>query len=395
MTPRSGRSSLPRRQLLLLAAIGALGSMAIHMFVPALPAAARELHAAPGVVQLAVTLYLIGLGAGQLIAGPIAERLGRRPLMLGGLAAFAAGSIAAALAPHVAVLLGARIVQAFGGAAGVVAARIMVSDLTARPEVAARLATLMTILLVSPAISPVIGGAFATLGGWRLIFAVLAILGLLAAFVGYRSLGETRRGPRPEVPGAALGSYARLLRNTRFCRYALASACGSSTLYLFLSASSFLLIRRYGLGPEEAGLCYFLVAAASIAGTRLVALLERRGGALAIGQGLVLLGAALMCLLALAGREGVLALMAPMLLVGLGGGIAAPTSLAGAMHAEEGLAGTGASLAGALQMLTSGLATSLIAQLGLASLASLAVAMLLTALLGFVAAPRGRAVSAA
>lgn len=381
--------------LLLLAAIGALGSMAIHMFVPAIPSVARDLRAEPGTIQLAVTLYLIGVGAGQLAAGTLADGLGRRPVMLAGLVLFVAGSIAAALAQHAAVLLAARLAQSFGGAAGIVAARTMVSDLTDRRDVAARLATLMTVLLVSPAIAPVIGGAIAAHGGWRIIFVVLAVAGLLGVLASFLVLGETRvaqpRGAQPQL----LHSYARLLRNPRFCRYSLANACCSCALYIFLAGSAFLLIGQYGLRPEQAGLCYFLVAVSSIAGTFVVGALERRGGALRIGLGTALAGGTAMLALASTGYDGVAALMGPMLVIGFGGGVAAPAGMAGAMHAEEGLAGTGSSLAGALQMLASGLTTSLIAQFGLASLGSLACGIFFSALIGFAAAPRGRAISGA
>lgn len=377
--------------LVLLAAVGALGSMAVHMFVPAIPSVARDLGAEPAAIQLAVTLYLIGIGAGQLSAGATSDRVGRRPVLLAGLALFVAGSIGAALAQHVGVLLTARVAQAFGGAAGIVAARTIVADLSERRDAAARLAALMTVVLVSPAVSPIIGGVIAAHGGWRLIFLVLAAAGVIGALAATLLLRETRAPQPRHAQPDWLRSHARLLGNPRFVRFALANACSSCALYIFLAGSAFLLITRYGLRPDQAGWCYFLVAVASIAGTFAVGALERRGGALRFGLGAIAAGGAAMLALALAGREGVVALIAPMLAVGFGGGIAMPAALAGAMHAEEGLAGTGASLAGALQMLASGITTSLIAQSGLASLGALAGGVLCSGLAGFVAAPAGRA----
>lgn len=366
--------------------------MAIHMVVPALPSLARDLGATADAAQLTVTLYLMGIGTGQLIAGPAADRLGRRPVMLAGLGAYILGSLGAALAPDTTLLLAARLVQALGGAAGLVAARAIVADLTERPEAAARLAALMTVLLVSPAVSPVIGGAVASLAGWRFVFVLLAALGLLSVFMSHRMIGETRRPATPGEPLRLRETYGRLLRNGRFLRYAFANTCGSCALYFFLAASPFLLVRTFGLRPDQAGLCYFLIAASSIAGTLAVRVLEQRGVALHVGLGMVVVGAALMPVLASAGVPGVVALIGPMLIVGYGGGIAAPAGLAGAMHAEDGLAGTSASLAGALQMLVAGGVTSLVAQAGLASVGAIAAGVLVSGLAGFIAAPRGRAV---
>jgi DHA1 family bicyclomycin/chloramphenicol resistance-like MFS transporter len=147
------------RTIAILASVAALGSMAIHMLVPALPVLAGELGLNPARAQQVVSVYLGGLACGQLIAGPVADRWGRRPVLLLGLACYMLGAAGGALAANFPLLLGARLLQAMGGAAGVVASRVMVGDLFDRAEAASRQATLMTIVLLSPAISPVIGGS--------------------------------------------------------------------------------------------------------------------------------------------------------------------------------------------------------------------------------------------
>lgn len=387
------RRRLTRGMIFLLAAVGALGSMAIHMFVPAMPIVASDLHALPATVQLAVTLYLVGLGLGQLIAGPAADRLGRRPVLLTGLLLFVAGAVAAAATRDVTLLLAARLVQALGAAAGVVTTRAIVADLSERHEAASKLATLITVVLISPAASPLLGGAIAALGGWRAIFWVLAGCGVAGLLATLALIGETWRPDAARQAEKTVQAYARLLRNRRFLRYAGAIACSSCALYIFLSASSFLLIARYGLGPEEAGLCYFLVAGAGIAGTFAVGALEKRGGAFRWGLFGATLGGGLMLVAATLGFDGPVALMAPMVVMGLGTGIAAPAGVAGAMHAEEGLVGTGASLAGALQMMVSGLTTSLIAQAHLETLGAIAICIFAASLLGLFLAPPGQAIA--
>lgn len=351
--------------ILTLAAIAAMGSMAIHMLVPALPLLAGDLSIGPAQAQSAVSVYLAGLGGGQLIAGPFADRIGRRPVMLAGLACYTVGAIAGALAPNLPLLLVARLLQALGGAAGVVAARVMVGDLFNRTEAAGKQATLMTIVLVSPALAPVVGGAIAAMWGWREILAVLSLCGIGAFAIAWRNLPESRRNdPAFENRGNPLRAlprdFARLLRNRRFVLTTAALAGSSSGLYMFLGSSSFLLIRRFGMSPAEAGACLLLIAAAGIVGTRLVAPVERRGDALVTGTALAMSGAAIALILATLGVVGPLPLLSPVILLGLGAGLVGPAAINGVIFAEEGLAATATSLAGATQMLASGTAMSLL-----------------------------------
>jgi MFS transporter, DHA1 family, multidrug resistance protein len=380
------------RRLMFLAGTGALGSVAIHLFVPALPQVARDLHATPETLQLAITLYLLGMGLGQLLVGPMVDRIGRRPVMLGGLVVFTVGGLGCALAISGTTLLAARLLQALGAAAGIVAVRTIVADMSARGEAAARIATLTSVQLMSPALAPVIGGFLAMLGGWRAIFWVLTITSCAAFLISYFKIAETRRHDAKQAPLQLWPSYVRLLRNKRFLRFAAGLTCSSGSLYVFLAASSFLFVERYGLLPAQVGLCYFGVAAAGIIGTRLVKHLERRGGAFQIGLLSTSLGGALLLVLALLHWDGPVTTLIAMLFVGLGGGLALASGIAGAMHAEEGLLGTGASLAGALQMIAGGAATSAIVHTHLASTLGMAIAIFVAGSLGALIAPRGPAI---
>jgi len=373
--------------ILALAAISAMGSMAIHMLVPALPALALELHLRPEQAQLAISVYLGGLGAGQLLAGPLVDRLGRRPVLLAGLALYILGALASALAPTLPVLLAARLAQAMGGAAGVVTARVMVSDIFGRAESARRQATLMMIVLVSPALAPVVGGLLAALGGWRSIPWVLTAVAGGAILVALLMLPETRPAADPATAarGGLLRDLARLLRNRRFALATLTLAGGSSALYMFLASAPFLLVRSFGLSESEAGPCFLAVAAASILGTRLVGPLSQRADALAAGTLLILAGSVIELALALAGLTGALPLIAPMLLLGLGAGIVGPSAITLALFAEEGLAGTATSLAGAAQMLASGAATVLLGRFAPVDMLRLGVALVIAGGIAFAA----------
>lgn len=342
-------ATLDRRLILLLAGVTALGSLAIHMFVPAMPAVARELAAAPGTVQLSMSLYLFGLGGGQLAAGPISDAIGRPPVLFAGIVIFVAGSILAALSPSVEILLAARLVEAAGAAASMTAARALVSDLSAREDTPANLAALASAVLLSPTIAPTIGGALVSLAGWRTVFAVLALAAIAA---GAATALLVPRQPPLGAPPHLGRSYIRLARNGRFRGYVAGNSLASSSLFLFLGVSPFLLIGQYHLSPAQAGLCYIFISGSAIIGTFVVRRLRGRDG-FRIGLAGVATGGAVMLAAALLGGTGPIALIAPMLIVGLGCGISSPTGIAGAMHAEEGIAGTASSLAGAIQMITS------------------------------------------
>lgn len=364
-----------------------MGSLAIHLIVPAMPEMARSLDASPDRIKLAITLYLIGLGGGQLLAGVLIDRLGRRPILILGVLVFAVGSLAAALAPTDEAFLFARVLQAAGGAAGIVAARTIIADLSAPEAIAGNLSILMALVLLSPAIAPVLGGAIVSLSGWRWCLGALFIASGAALLLAALFLPESRPSDQQTSP---LRSWRQLSTNLRFVRYVLAIAASSAALYIFLSGSAFLL-ERYGLGPTFSGVCYALIALSGVAGALLVNRLEDRGGAFRIGLAAIATGGATMTLLALTGHDNTYALIGPMLLAGLGAGLCAPSGMAGAMQAIPGMSGTAASLAGASQMIATGLLTSALATLQGSSLLQIGGGILICGCAAYVIAPKGRA----
>ena len=373
--------------LFVLAAISALGSLAIQMVVPALPQIAEELAVDPQAAQHVVSFYLFGLGCGQLFAGPCADRLGRRPVLLTGLALYTAATLFAAFAPTTEALLASRVFQALGASAGLVPSRAMVGDLFDPADAGRNQATLMAVLLISPAIAPALGGVVAGAAGWRAIFFLLGAMGLAGLAYVFRYLPESLRRSENAPASNLLGDFGRLLRNTAFLRTATAIASTSAVLYMFLTASPFLLITQWHLTTQQAGLCFLVVAGGCIVGTRLVGWVERRGNAFRRGLSIIGLGAAVLLGLAIMDWAGPVALIAPMTVVGLGTGIAAPSGIAFVVRAEEGLAGTAASLAGALQMVGSGIAASLLGLVGDPSFILLASAVAMIAALALIVAP--------
>lgn len=352
-----------RSVILTLAAIAAMGSLATQMVVPALPSIAHDFSASPVASQKVIGIYLAGLATGQLFAGPLADRFGRRPVMVGGLVLFVIGSIAAAGAQGLGWLLAGRLVQALGGAGGIITARVMVGDLFPPEEVAERQATMMSVVLLSPAAAPVVGGAITEWIGWRPIFILLAITGLLVGLIVRFRISESRR--QVTAPARNVAQAWKLLAVTpRFTGHALAMALASSSLYAFLAAAPFLMAREHGIGPRDTGLLLLLVAAAGIVGTKFVRRINRSGRGAIRGAAIISAGALLLLAGALLHIDSLAALLLPMGIMGFGTGVLGPSTISQIMLSRPGLEGTATSLAGAIQMGGSAVMSSLIGAAG-------------------------------
>lgn len=380
------RGLTPRATILLLGGIAALGSLATQLLVPALPMIARELRADTADAQLVIGVFLMVMGGGQLACGPLADRFGRKSVLMGGLLLFCIGSAAAALAPSLGVMLLARAAQALGAAAGIVTARVMLGDLFPAHLASAAQATLMSIILISPVLAPVIGGQLAEWLSWRGVLACLSIAGVAGLAIAARYLPKYRPDadatPRPGL----IGAYRELLGNRRFLSGTLALASCSGALYMFLGFAPFLLQRDHGLSPREIGLCLMVVALASILGTRLVKHVDIRGDALVAGSGAGLAGALSLCALTLAGVTHLAGFIGPMTLLGLGAGLAGPAGIARVIQSRPGLEGTSTSLAGAIQMAFSATAAYTLGHLAETGQLPLAVAMVPVTAMGAFAA---------
>ena len=345
-----------RRSVLLLGAIAALGSLSTQLLVPALPSIAADLGIGIGPVQLVIGVFLIGLGGGQLVVGPLADRVERRHLLLGGLVLFAAGSLLAAFAEGLEILLAARLLQAAGGATGLVLARVLLNTLVPPKRAVAAQASLMSIVLISPAVAPVIGGVLTEWLGWRAIMVLLCVSGLAACLVVRRRIPREAGGASPAARLRLGPAYGQILRNRGFLAPTAAMACGSAVLYLFLGATPFLLEVGYSLSPRETGLCLLLVATASIVGTKVVGRAEPFIDPLRLGTSLALLAVSLLAGVSVRGDPALPMFLAPCTILGFSAGFIGPTAIARILASSRGLEGTATSLAGAIQMTASALA---------------------------------------
>lgn len=371
--------------MLLLGGIAALGSAATQLLVPALPLIARDLRAGAADAQLVIGVFLVAMGAGQLACGPLADRFGRKHMLLAGLALFCLGSLLAALAPNLPVLLLGRCFQALGAAAGIVTARVMLGDLFPPEQAAQAQASLMGIVLVSPVLAPVIGGQVAQWLGWRAVLAMLAVAGTAGLLAAARKLPSPPIHPPHQRP-ALREAYRELLGNRAFLSATAALAAGSAGLYMFLGFAPFILQEIHGLTPRDTGLCLMLVAVASMAGTRLVRVAERHGDALLAGCCLALVGALLLGLGTLFGNGHLAWFIGPVVLLGVGAGLTGPAAIARVLQSRPGLEGTATSLAGAVQMGSSAAAGYALGHAGPISEMLLAAALIPASVAGCIAA---------
>jgi DHA1 family bicyclomycin/chloramphenicol resistance-like MFS transporter len=198
--PAPGRGPRPERvrnmptgwrRVALIGTMSIFGPLCIDMYLPALPDINRELHASASAVQLTLTACLIGMALGQLVLGPVSDRVGRRAPLLGGLAAFTISSLACAFAPNIYALTGFRLIQGFGGAAGIVMARSIVRDLHSGPALARFFATLMLATGVGPVFAPQIGSWILSFTSWRGVFVVLAGCGAVLMLSAWWRIPET------------------------------------------------------------------------------------------------------------------------------------------------------------------------------------------------------------
>ena len=338
-------------RLVLLGGIAALGSLAIQIIVPVLPALVAGLGSSRADGQLVITVYLIALAGGQLVWAPVADHYGRRPILLGGLGVFLAGTLCCALSVNLATMLAGRVIQAIGASSSLVTARAMATDRAATGAAAAPLAVLTSVTLISPAAAPAVGGLVGGLGGWRALFWLLAVLTVAGLVLAMRLLAETRSGDRVPLHLTALGQRYRGVLTTRgFLPLALANALISSGFYLFLAVSPFVLDGA-GATAAQAGLFYSTVACALIAGTLTVPRLVTRGAGPLMAAGSVILsvGAAAVIATAILGG-GVFALLGAMAIIAFGSGLTGPALLASAIERQRDQAASVASLFGTLQM---------------------------------------------
>lgn len=349
--PLAGRAYV--RLVLVLGALVALGPLTIDTYLPALPTLADDLSATEPQVQFTLTGIMLGLGLGQLVLGPISDAVGRRRVMLGGIAAHAVMSVLAAFAPSIEILTAVRIGQGISGAAVAVTAMAVVRDLFTGRRAAGLLSHLTLVIGVAPILAPSLGGLLLQLTGWRGIFGALAGIAVVLFVVALRGLDETlpvqRR--RPARVGATLRTYAGLLRDRPFVGLVLLAGLMFSALFAYVAGSSFVLQEYYGLNEQQFGILFGVNAAGLIVATQVNPFLLRRWEPQHIlTAGVLVAMVATTGLLAAALTDAPLVLvLVPLWFVMFAVGLSFPNTPALALSRHGEAAGSAAALLGAIQ----------------------------------------------
>ena len=326
------------------------------LYLPALPTLTLALHTGVAAAQATLSALIIAFGFAQLACGPLADRFGRRPVLLWGMAVYTLASVMSALAPNIEWLVACRALQGAAMAAAVTCGRSIVRDLFSPHEGTRVLSRALSGLGVLAALSPLLGGVMVHALSWRAALLMPALFGAATlGFVAWR-FEETlsQRDPQATHLRPLLRNWASVWRNPTFRAWAALLSCTYGGLFLFLAASSFVYIDVLGTSRLMYGVVVASNSVAYIAGTWLCRrLLATRGlrRAVKLGGALSLAGGIGSAALSLAGWHTLWALLIPQWFYALGHGIHQPCGQAGAVGPFPEKAGTAASLSGFIMML--------------------------------------------
>jgi DHA1 family bicyclomycin/chloramphenicol resistance-like MFS transporter len=354
----------PAHTVVVLGLLTMFGPLSLDLYLPALPQLADDLNASASAAQLSITACLVGLAVGQLVAGPMSDRLGRKRPLIIGLLAYVLASVACAFAPSAAILALLRLVQGLAGAAGIVISRAIARDLYSGRALMIFFSRLLLIAGLAPVIAPILGGQLSRIMSWRGIFGVLAGFGAVLLLAGWLGLKETLPPERRIVGGfgRTLQGYNTLLHDRFFVGCALSSGLAGATMFAYIAGSTFVLQRIYSMSPQGFSLvfgCISLGLVAAAQGGARIALVWPLTRVLGLGLIVNLLGAAF--LLATVIIDLPLAVLIAALVVMVGAvGLIFPTANALAMADYPDLAGTASSLQGLSQFVFGAVAAPLV-----------------------------------
>jgi MFS transporter, DHA1 family, multidrug resistance protein len=276
-----------RSQLIfILAAIVALGPLSVDMYLPTMPSMVDFFGTTISRVQLTLSSYLLGFALFHLVCGPLSDRFGRKPVLLGGLALYVVMSVACALAASIEQLIVFRFFQAMGACCAPTLGRAVVRDIFPPHEAVKALAYVSSLMAVAPVIAPTLGGLLVTIGDWRLSFWVLAGAGVIAMLLTFFQVPESLPHKQTLHPKNIAKNYLQLLRSPDYMGCVLTSACLYAGAFAFVSGSSFVLIDFMGVKPAFFGMYFLAIVFGYVSGNLMTARIAH--AFVTMGIGLVL-----------------------------------------------------------------------------------------------------------
>jgi DHA1 family bicyclomycin/chloramphenicol resistance-like MFS transporter len=374
--------------VLILGGLTATPPLSMDMYLPALPAVTRALHAPAATVQLTLTACLAGMALGQLVVGPMSDRWGRRRPLLTGLAVYVVATALCAFAPNVEFLVAFRLLQGLAGAAGIVIARAVVRDLYDGVAMARFFSTLMLVSGVAPIVAPLVGGQILRVTDWRGVFVILTFVGAALAVLVWTRLPETLAPADRHVGGTgeALRSMRRLLADLPFTGYMLTGGFAFAALFAYISASPFVVQEIYGASPQTFSLLFGvnsvgLVAVGQINGKLLVGRVSM-DKVLGAGLAVVVLAATALLLMATGvfGEVGLAPVATALFVLMSAMGVTLPNAQTLALMRTKHSAGSASALLGTSSFLIGAVASPLVGIAGEHTAVPMAVVQLAAAL---------------
>lgn len=350
--------------ILVLGALMTLGPFTIDMYLPALPDLEREMNASTATVQLTITATMIGFAVGQLLVGPLSDKIGRRGPLIAAGAIHVLACIGAVLSPDLFWLSVARVFQGVGAASGSVVSMALVRDLFGGYPLVRMLSRLQLVSGLAPVLAPVIGSQLMLFTDWRGLFGFLALYGSTLLLATTLFVRETlpKEVRRERAGTTALQRYGMLFRDRIYVGAILVGGANFSAMFAYIASSSFLFQGVYGVNPQQFGMLFGINAVGIIVGVQTSARLQKH-----IGSQWVVAGATAMQLLAaiaiivseLAGG-GLVGIMIPLwfFIAGCGFNFSAVAAMALARHGRA--AGTAASVLGAANFGFAGLVSPVV-----------------------------------
>ena len=342
--------SLPAA-MLLMAPFDILASLAMDIYLPLVPAMPGILDTSPAVVQLTLSIYMVMLGLGQIVFGPISDRIGRRPVLISGAALFALASFCLAASSTAAMFLTFRFLQAIGASAALVATFATVRDVYAdRAEGVVIYSLFSSILAFVPALGPIAGAVIADKLGWQAIFVTLGGLCCLAVFNALFRWQETR----PATARSSRRSFLPMLRSRAFWTYTLGFSAAMGTFFVFFSTAPRVLIEKAGWSELSFSLAFATAAVVMIITTRFAKRFVAKWGvpgSLGRGMAILLSGAAVLAACELFGSPSFFTFILPMWLMAIGIVLTVSVTANGALQEFRDMAGTAVALYFCIQSL--------------------------------------------
>ncbi|WP_411954249.1 multidrug effflux MFS transporter [Alkalibacillus sp. S2W] len=356
------------RLLLMLGAFTALVPLTIDLYLPAFPEMSGDLGTSASLIQLSLTTSLFGIAFGQLTVGALSDIFGRKKPLIISISIYVIASIVCAIAPNVWVLVVARFVQGFSGAGGIVISRSIIRDLYSGKQLTKMFSLLVLVMGLAPILAPMLGGQILLFTGWRGLFTILSIVGIILTFIAVFRLRESL--PQEERSSGGLKStvqmFTALIKHRRYMGFALIQGFASAAMFSYISGSSFILQDIFNLSPQVYAMLFGMNAVGFISMSQVVG---RYSGVfseeklLAVGFVVAITGGTTLVTASLI--DGGLVMVAiGFFCLTSSTGLINPTSLSLAMQTQDKNAGSASALLGLFQFVFGGLAAPLVGLFG-------------------------------